>query len=467
MDWISNLFIALLFTDITGTLFFFIGLLFKWTLFRNDVKFFRFLTIATLCGYTVPFVYIILYVSRRIITALSGRSNANLFYNTPTTIELFAKLGLIWLTMFLALFAFRLYRGYWWNYTCRGNIPEEDEMVEQRFRDICTELGIEEGKISLYRNDSVDIPCITYWHGPAVILPLVKLKRKEVDVILYHELCHYLEKDLRLKRWSIIVTLIHAFNPIAHILLEQMNLVCEECCDRMACEKGEQNFTMGEYFKVIRDLLLTKGKRERYQLFALFDTKSNYERRVMLMSNYILHGSMKKGMTLVLSVCFLLGSSITALAAGNELTDTYTGITKETSEITSDSAADNMDEEVFEELCRAYDLDPDKVVMMGDDSVELYDLVNVVKWDVPPDTTYMTSGFKESEGDMVSIAVAADPDDITFQTGIKDPKQIMHYVEGEDQVSHTFEIKIAGRYYFFVTNLSEEEELYIEATVIK
>lgn len=88
-------------------------------------------------------------------------------------------------------------------------------------------------------------------------------------------------------------------------------------------------------------------------------------------------------------------------------------------------------------------------------------------WNVPADRTYMTSGFNEDEGDKVSIAVGADPDDITFQTGIKDPKQIMHYVEGEDQIVYTFDIEIDGRYYFFVTNLSETEELYIEATVIK
>lgn len=466
MDWMSNLFIALLFTDITGTLFFLIGMLFKKTLFKHDAKVLRFLTVMTLCAYTVPFVYIMLYADKRITAAWNARSNVNLFYNTPATAELFKKLGIVWVAIFFLLFAYRFYRGYRWNFTCRGNIPEEDEMVEQCFRDICAELGVAD-KISLYRNDSVDIPCFTYWHGPAVILPLVRYTKKEADVALYHEICHYLEKDLYLKIWGIIVALVHGFNPAAHILLDQVDLVCEQCCDRMSCEKGKEKFTVGEYFRVIRDMLLTRGKRERYQLFALFDTQSNYERRVILMSNYILHGSMKKGAALLLSACFLFGSSLTALAAGGELTDKYIGIAEETSEKESEAAMSDADRQAMEELCRMYDLDPDKVVMMGDDSVEPYGLTFDIKWDVPANRTYMTAGFTEEEGDQVVIAVGADPDDITYQTGIKDPEQIMHYIEGEGAMGHTFDIEIRGRYYFFVTNLSETEELYIEGTVVK
>ena len=185
------------------------------------------------------------------------------------------------------------------------------------------------------------------------------------------------------------------------------------------------------------------------------------------MSEYRNHGCMKKGVALLLSACFLLGSSITALAAGNELTDAYVNVAETTSDRTPAPVQDGMDEQAFEEICRAYDLDPAKVVMMGDDSVETYGLTINLHWHVPADRTYMSTGFTESEGDQVVIAVGADPDDITYQTGLKDPNQIMHYVEGEGVITHTFDIEINGRYYFFVTNLSETEELYIEATVLK
>lgn len=465
MDWVSNLFIALLLMNVTGTLFFLIGTFFRKIWFKNDARLLRLVVIATLCAYTVPFVYIFLYMSKRVVEIVDIESDVNLFYNTPVTIRLFTILGAVWIGAFLILLGFRLYRYHKWRNVCKGNIPEEDEKIQRRFLEICDKLGIA-GKVSLYRNDSIDVPCMTYSRGPVVILPLVRYSEQEADVILYHELCHYLEKDMFLKTWGILVVLLHGMNPIAHILLKQMDLICEECCDRMVCEKAVEDYTDQEYFGTILTLL-TEGRRERYQLFALVDTESNYERRVRFMSEYRNHGCMKKGAALVLSVCFLLGSSMTALAAGNELTDAYKGMVQKTSDKASDLSMSDADYEAMEEICRAYDLDPAKVVMIGDDSIEPYGLSFNVVWHVPADTTYMTSGFTKSEGSQVGITVTADPDDITYQTGIKDPNQLMRYVEGEGIVMHTFDIEINGRYYFFVTNLSETEELYIEAFVAK
>ena len=466
MDWVSNLFIALLLTNVTGTLFFLIGTFFRKIWFKNDVRLLRLVVIATLCAYTVPFVYLVLYADKRIAAVLNERSGINLFYNTPATMDLFTILGLVWMNTFLLLLGYRLYRYHKWRTVCKGNIPEDDEMIQGRFLEICDKLDIA-GKVALCRNDSIDVPCMTYSHGPVVILPFVKYTKQELDVILYHELCHYLERDMFLKSWGILVALLHGMNPIAHILLKQMDLICEECCDRMVCEKAAEDYTDREYFGTILEMLLTEGRRERYQLLALVDTESDYERRVKFMSEYRKYGCMKKGAALVLSACFLLGSSMTALAAGNGLTDAYKEIAQETSDRVYDLSTDDADLQAMEEICRAYDLDPAKVVMIGDDSVEPYGLTLNIKWDVPADTTYMTSGFTESEGDQVAIAVSADPDDITYQTGIKDPNQIMRYVEGEGVISHTFDIEINGRYYFFVTNLSETEEIYIEALVAK
>ncbi len=462
MDWMSNLFIALLLTDITGTLFFLIGLLFRTKWMKHDTSFLRFMVVATWYAYLIPFVYMAFCMG----AALDVGSNVNLFYNTPFTNRAFSALGLLWLILCLALLGYHLYRRGRWMAVCRGNIPEEDERIAHRFREICAGLGIA-GKVSLYRNDSVDIPCITYWHGPAVILPLDRYTEKEIDVILYHELCHYLEGDLRLKYWSFAVVLIHVFNPAAHILLKQMDLICEECCDRRACEQGAEAFSTGEYFRVIFQLLLTEGKRERYQLFALVDSPSNYERRVRYMSEYRKCGGMKKGMAMALASCFLLGSSMTALAAGEELSDAYIETVENINEKEAEAAALSEDQQALEELCRAYDLDPNKVIMMGDDSIETCSSTFTLDWNVPADRTIMSSGFTESVGNEVSILVSADPDDMTYQTGLKDPDQIMHYVEGEGVISHTFSIEIKGRYYFFVTNLSETEELHIEAFVVK
>lgn len=476
MDWRSNLFVGLLLTDITGTIFFLIGEIFKRCI-GNDVKLHRFLTKVTLGAFLVPFVYIILYMDRR-VDAVEIESNINLFYNTPLVLKLGIILGCVWIGLFLLLLVDRLFHRYRWTMVCRGNIPEEDEKIFRVFTDICAGFGID-GEVSLCRNDLVNVPCITYYHGYVVILPLVRYTEAEARVIFYHELCHYLNRDLYLKTVSCIAALLHVFNPLVHILLREADLICEKCCDMTACEKGINYFSGREYFQTIMDLLVTDGKKDRYQLFALVDDRSNYERRVEFMVDYHKNGSLKKGAALVLSAAFLLGSSITSLAAGSGVTSAYEGLVEATSVKVEESAdytesmgdmllsTSQSDEDVLTEFARAYDIDPDDLVMMEDYGIDLQGLLINIKWTIPAGKTYMSTGFNQHDGDSVSIMVATDPDDIDYQMGIKDPEAIMRYVEGSGVVYHEFYIGMDGRYYFFVTNLSETEKLHIEASIAR
>ncbi len=458
MDWVSNLFVVLLLTDVTGTIFYLVGLLFRKLWFDSDVRWWRFQTKVTLIAFGIPFVYLILYVGMQ-GAYLHQRSTLSLFYATLSMIKVFAILGWVWVAVFLALLAHRLYRYGKWAAICRGNIPEEDPAVEELFDSISAELGVT-GKIALYRNDSIDIPCVTYYHGWVVILPLRRYSRQEANVVLYHELCHYVEGDVLLKSFGIVISLLHVFNPTVHILLRQMDLLCEESCDRLVCKKGNTDFTERQYFQIIFDMLLADKSKNRYQLFALVDGESGYERRVLCMKNFRERGSAKRITVLALSACFLLGSSMTALAAGKGMTGMYENVADETREMT-----DEADIQAMNEIIREYDLDPADVIMLDD--IETYGRVKVIDWTVPAGKTFMTSGFTKAEGDSVAVALSVTPEDVTIQTGIKDPEYIMRYVEGEDVVSHTFEIEITGRHYFFVINTSETEDVRVEGSLIR
>lgn len=464
MDWISNLFIALLMTDISGTLFYAIGMIFRKIWFKKDARLIRFMTIAVLCSYVVPLAYFVLLISRRINENMY--SSVNPFYNTPRIMELCEHLGCVWIILFLALLSYKLFCRYRWAKICRGNIPEEDEMTKRRFTEICTELGIE-GKVSLYRNDSVSVPCITYHHGMVVILPLVQYAEEEVEIILYHELCHYLEKDMPLKTFGIVVSLLHVFNPAVHFMLRQMSLVCEMSCDRLACEKAEHRFTQQRYFQVIFDMMKPDKKSRRYQLFALVDDRTNYERRVACMSEYRMSGGMKKGVALALAVCFLLGSSFTSLAVGAKMTSVYEGYAEATSVRASIDDVDAADREAMNELARLYNLDPNDIVMMDDVNMNGRGRTIDIEWNVKEGKTYMSTGFLVDEGIEIIGYVVADPTDITFQTGIKDMDNIMNYAEGSDIVDFVYTAPVDGRYYFFVINPSETEKLHINALITK
>lgn len=462
--------------DMTGTIFFLMGNVFR-KIIKNDVVFLRFLTKATLYAYLVPFVYGILYLTKR-TRSIRIRSNYNLFYNTPLILELDAVLGCIWIVLFLALLAYRLYRRYRWVQICRGNIPEEDDKVMQVFAQTCAGLGID-GKVSLCRNDSIDTPCITRYHGYIVMLPLVRYTEEEVRIIFYHELCHYLNGDLYLKTMGCIAALLHVFNPAVHILMKRLDLICEQCCDRAACEKGMKIFTKQEYFRIILKSVMSGSKKDRYQLFALADDKSNYERRVEYMFGYHVNGGLKRGSAIVLAACFMFGSSITSLAAGDGLTDGYQNLVYETSiwstygedgpdsmDVT-DVAADITDEEVIEILVKTFGLDPEKVIIV-DDGIEPYSDDTEpwhISWMIDPEYTFVSSGFKQVVGDEVGVYVYGTPEEQEYRMGIMDPKLTMWYKEGSGALGMTYTVEIKGRHYFFVHNQSETDYLDIDAYI--
>lgn len=477
MDWASNLFVILLITDIAGTIFFLIGRMLA-GFAKYDVAFLRFLTRATLFAYLVPFVYMALYLGKRFSIFRVG-SDINLFYVTSLTLEVNKVLGCVWIGMFLVLMISKLRERYELAVKCRGNIPEEDENILRVFEDVCADLGIS-GRVSLCRNDLMNVACFTYHHGPVVILPFEQYSEKEAEIIFYHELCHYLNKDLYLKTVGCVAALLHVFNPAVHILMNEMGMLCERYCDRTASKKGEHRFTEQEYFQVLLNLRVDSGRRDRYQLLAFADSRSDCERRTEYMYQYRTKGGLKKGMAVTLAACFLMGSSITSLAAGDGVTEVYDELAKYTSvkdtlEAKAEGALaegvrteDISDEEAIELLAQELGIDPDKIIMTDAnlDIMPYSDLSTIhITWYVPKDTVYMSLGYNAEIGEKDHLYVFGTPSNVEFETGIKDPEAKMWYAEGCDVVEGDFYVTIKGRHYFYVYNRSEDTELHIEAYI--
>lgn len=469
MDWMNNLFVLLILTTATGSVFYLIGLIFGRIWFGNDSRVLRLQMQITQWSFLVPCVYSVLYVRERMRMSTAG-STINLFYNTPIMQILFAILGFVWLFSFVVRFVRKLQLRHQRMSIFDGNIPEEDAETEAMFKEICARLGIT-GKVSLYRNDSVKMAYMVYWHGYAVVLPLERYTRKETAVILYHELCHYLNRDLLVGTVSCIVSLLHAINPFVPKLLKQLELVCEEYCDRRACQEGAELFSEKEYFQTILNVLNEEEKRERYNLFMLADTMGDYEKRVLCMKRYHEHGGIKKRTAVVLSTCFLVGSSIAALVAGVVMTEAYT-IAAEATDIRTKVIGDTedadavSDEEAIEEFERMYDLQENNVVIMEEGIESIGNYVGI-DWSLMPGKTGMIFGLSEEKGSKVIITTSGNLEDAIYQMGIKTSNGIMRYVEGKGDISHSFEISEEGEYCFFVTNLDKTRDLQIKGTVIK
>jgi len=470
----NNLFVLLTLTTITGSIFYLTGLVFGRIWARNDIRVLRLQMRITQWAFLLPCVYTVLYIRERLRMSTAG-GTINLFYNTPTMQKVFAILGFVWIFSFMVLLARKLYMRCQRMRVFNGNIPEEDIETQEMFEKICDQMGIG-GKVSLYRNDLIRMPYMIYWHGYAVVIPLERYTREETAVILYHELCHYLNRDLYVGTVSCIVSLLHSINPFVPMMLSQLSLACEEYCDRRACQEGVESFSEKEYFRTILKVLAEEQKRERYDLFTLADSIGEYEKRVRCMRRYHEHGEIKNKTALMLSLCFLFGSSITSLAAGDGMTKVYT-IAAEATDIREEdndnvehfmpSETTTSDSEVIKEFTRIYDLNPDDVIIMGEEDVKPIGDFSGIDWSLKPGKTGISSGFLREVGDTVTITIVGRPDDISYQMGIKDPNEHMRYEEGKGSMKHDFPIMIKGKYYFFVTNLDSSRELQIKGTVIE
>ena len=470
MDWMNNLFLVLILTTITGSVFYLIGLIFGRIWSGDDSKVLRLQMRITQWSFLLPFVYFVLYIRERKRMTTAG-SAVNLFYNTPMMQRVFAILGLVWITLFVVLIVRKLYQRHERMRIFDGNIPEEDAEVEAMFEEICDQLGIA-GQVSLYRNDMVKMAYMLYWHGHAVVLPLKRYTREEMAVLLYHELCHYVNRDFYVKTVSCIVSLLHVINPFVPSMLKQLDLACEEYCDRCACQKGAELFSEKEYFQTILHVLNEEEKKERYNLLMLADTRSDFEKRVLCMKRFHERGGIKKGTALVLSVCFLIGSSMAALLAGAGMTKTYRVAAQATDTRAVDSEetlvdAKGEDGELPEEFTRVYDLDADTVIVMEKEGTEIVENFINIDWTLRPGETGMIPEFSKEADDMISIMIVGEPDDISYQMGVKDSNELIRYVEGRGHLSYDFSVTEHGEYCFLVTNLDGSRDLQIKGTVIE
>lgn len=465
MEWITNLSIALLLTDMTGTIFLCIGVYFwnKW--FEGRVVWKRFCLRVVLIAYSVPVIYVVKCLQYRATAQISGEAEGIvLFYATPKIKMMLYVFGCLWISAMVLLIIFHLYRYLKWREVCMGNIPEEDMEIQRLFEVICEQMGVA-GKIQLCRNDLIEIPCYTSCGGPTVMLPFIVYTKEEAELVLYHELGHYKEKDMWLKSWCMAVKFIHGFNPGAYFMLEWAMLICEESCDRLVCGMDEVKAHKKQYFQTIFDMMQEGKQKDRPHLFALFNTAKNYERRVLCMRMEMEGKKMKKSVVIGLSACFILGSSMTAWAAGDALTDSYEEAVMETSNF----QLDQSEQKQLQEFVLENGIDPDTIVMVDMDVKNLGVTrgTTYIEWEIPAGKTYMTTGFRMQEGDTLTVALQGTPEEQEYWTGVNDNFDYSIYVVGKGTMTHTFEIQENSRYFFFVRNPSEEEEIHVEGTFMK
>ncbi|GGD67176.1 M56 family metallopeptidase [Paenibacillus nasutitermitis] len=111
-------------------------------------------------------------------------------------------------------------------------------------------------------------PMVMGLWNPILVLPDTRLGKKELAMIMSHELVHLKRGDLLIKVLLLLANAAHWFNPSVYSMIRQMNALCELSCDEAVVKGmddesrrlyGETLLSMLEYGVMQRSVVCTSN----------------------------------------------------------------------------------------------------------------------------------------------------------------------------------------------------------------
>lgn len=97
---------------------------------------------------------------------------------------------------------------------------------------------------------------------PRILLPALAASPEEIHYALHHELTHYQQRDLLWKLLLFLLSALHWYNPLVHLLRLDFARICEAACD----ERSAQNLSFGQRKAYAAAMLYYAAARPRFLL---------------------------------------------------------------------------------------------------------------------------------------------------------------------------------------------------------
>lgn len=452
MNWISlavkahNSFFVMIASSIAGsTLVLMLLVIGKISPLRNRRENIYWLKTALIL-YLIPFASVLVTLSR--IGYNGGIVWHSDFFHciTEPMQKIYVIILCIWFLGLAGGIVFRLIQHRKLRYVLKGNIPIEDELLENM-------VGSYQKKYmwrqtSYYQNDLLDHPIVVGTFSTQIILPLRSYTEKELHMVLEHEHIHAECYDLLWKKLALLVTFIHWWNPFAYILLKKLILQEEIECDIKTCEYNN-HFTMKEYGYFLSGM----ADMEEDMIFvsALCKQKKDLFRRLEGM----VKGKKSKKRTVIVSSLIL---SVLAVLPSYAATET---IARETEQWLAQT---EISEEV--EVIEYKDLETNEMTTVDDEIFEidlteteyeqpLSTLVNLDQT-IASKTRVIYRWQEMKNGDAIAVIAKCEDSSVTYRIGIKNSAGNMIYKQGTGSINHIFTIDSEGKYSVYVENTSSK-----------
>lgn len=455
MGVIYQLFLAVFMNTATGSLIFLLWAIMKKWLMRVNPDLIYPLLCLVCAMYVFPIGYLIM---QRVYQGGIRQPNGFMSIVFATT-DVLAKaviiFSIIWAGIVAVLLIYRFASYIRFQFLRRGNVPETEEGAEEMLGQICRKMNIPQGKIAIYRNDTVEMPMIVCLRHPEILLPYGKeYTEQEMEILMSHELSHYKHKDLWMKILCVYIIIIHCFNPVAYFLLKQVNKWSECMADVTAtdCIGGTR-----DYFHYILDLIPIEGGGLFNPLYtALGRSGKEIRGRVDFMKQY--RETKKRGEkgTAIIVAVFVAATSVISFFAGVGITKLHNRVYKDT-EIQAQEKIVLAEDGIKEHYMDLKDFQDMNIKIIYDNS-ESSNITKEINWKLEPGSVCMTNTFEGKESVPILISVFFYSDVGNYQVGIIDrDKGLVRYIEAKSAVIHKFALDTTGNYTVFIKNCSNQK----------
>ena len=105
--------------------------------------------------------------------------------------------------------------------------------AEQAMEELLPETG-RRLKYAVIVSPDVNIPSVTGFFSPTLLLPDIELSREELKYVMRHELCHFFDRDVWVKLFIGLFQAAFWWNPLVYGLKKDLDYVLELRCDAHA-----------------------------------------------------------------------------------------------------------------------------------------------------------------------------------------------------------------------------------------
>ncbi|MCD2493723.1 M56 family metallopeptidase [Lacrimispora sp. NSJ-141] len=325
-----------------------------------------------------------------------------------------------------------------------------EKIIQSAADVVCGDMKLSK-KVPVYMTVGQRTPMIVgFWHKK-ILLPQKQYESDELYAILEHELWHYRQGDLLLKKACSWIARIQWFNPVTRYLQKEVDKWGDIYCDKHVCFEGSTGWDIKRYFEIVAR---NSGKVETELMsgMRLHKTLESLKGRVNRMMKYNPKNELKKAWIMLLVMGFLLASTVTSLAAGRGIAALYDAVFKATKVIIEEDLQPQItDLEEVEWLP-----DENKIIIEMPDN-PMTRATSSYTWDISAGKAKLTGEFYAANGNKVVLTVSPDPANAKVGAGLSQPDGYWRGVSGTGAYSHTFTVNQNGYHRVYVENLAGKD----------